>query len=335
MSDYPLVSVCIANYNGEKILNECINSVLKQDYKHFEIIIHDDCSTDKSLAVLDSYKGKIKVINSTVNIGFCVSNNRMVSNATGKYVLLLNNDAVLESTAISSLVSAARTECYGILTLVQKDYQSGEIIDNGRDLDIFLNPVPSFKQSHEVQDVMMVHGACLFISKKLWDEIGGFPDSFGSIAEDLFISLTAIAKGYKVGSLNTSYYRHRNGYSFGGGSIDNQSLSTSFNRRYLSERNRLLVMYILFPWSFRPWIFLQLLFLLIEGTLLSLIKVDSKIFFLIYYKAIRDFWKTKKLSVSGNHHTKLPHKVIFRLKILPYKLSMLLRFGLPEISDST
>lgn len=91
----PLISVCIANYNGEKFLSECIESVLNQVASpHFEIIVHDDASTDASLEQIARYDN-IKLIRSPENVGYCVANNRMAEAAFGEYLLLLNNDAVL------------------------------------------------------------------------------------------------------------------------------------------------------------------------------------------------------------------------------------------------
>lgn len=331
MNSSPLVSVCIANYNGETILNECIDSILGQDYKNFEIIVHDDNSTDNSLDILKVYQDKVTIIKSDENVGFCISNNRMVDAANGQYLLLFNNDALLEETGISSLISAIEQGNFGILTLVQKDYLTNEIIDSGRDLDIFLNPIPREKEKNAVQSVMTVHGACLFISTDLWYKLGCFPTFFKSVAEDLFICLEAIANGFEVGSVNTSYYLHRNGHSFGGGGVGDTGLNTSYNRRYLSERNRLLIMQQLFPGLFKSIIYFQIIVLLSEGVILSLIKLNKNILTRIYFKAIVDFFKLKKSFIGRKLSNQLPNKFIWNLEFIPYKLSLLVKYGIPEI----
>ena len=53
------VSILITNYNKEKYIRNTINSCLKQNFKKKEILVFDDCSTDKSLEILESYKKKI------------------------------------------------------------------------------------------------------------------------------------------------------------------------------------------------------------------------------------------------------------------------------------
>ena len=52
------VSILITNYNKEKYIRNTINSCLKQNFKKKEILVFDDCSTDKSLEILESYKKK-------------------------------------------------------------------------------------------------------------------------------------------------------------------------------------------------------------------------------------------------------------------------------------
>src|SRR5690348_5922794 len=96
MGRKPICSVCIANYNGEKTLEACIESVLEQDTDLLiEIIVHDDASTDTSIELLRKKYPDVRFIVGEENVGFCISNNRMVDAAEGEYLLLLNNDATL------------------------------------------------------------------------------------------------------------------------------------------------------------------------------------------------------------------------------------------------
>ena len=146
--DHPLISVCIANYNGEAILADCIESVLAQaEAASIEIIIHDDASTDASVDLIRRNYPQVQLIASDKNVGFCVANNRMVAAGSGEFILLLNNDAALFPDALATLAAAAkRPGTDGILTLPQYDWESGRLVDRGCLLDPFLNAVPNLSR---------------------------------------------------------------------------------------------------------------------------------------------------------------------------------------------
>ena len=56
-------SILIANYNNEKYLEECLNSILNQTYKNIEIIVIDDNSSDNSSKIINKFKNKIIIAN--------------------------------------------------------------------------------------------------------------------------------------------------------------------------------------------------------------------------------------------------------------------------------
>ena len=178
MSDHPLVSVCIANYNGSGMIAGCIESVIGQkcDFS-VEILVHDDASTDDSPELVVRDYPDVRLIRSKSNVGFCVANNRMVAQAKGDYVLLLNNDAELQPDALHVLLNEANAVGKpAILSVPQYDYSTGELIDRGCMLDPFFNPVPN--RNPKRREVAMVIGACLWIPRTLWEKLGGFPDWF-------------------------------------------------------------------------------------------------------------------------------------------------------------
>lgn len=87
----PRVSVIIPTFNRGWILREAINSVLKQDYQHVELIVVDDGSTDNTSDILNDYKGEIVVIRQK-NSGVSAARNRGIRTATGSYVAFLDSD---------------------------------------------------------------------------------------------------------------------------------------------------------------------------------------------------------------------------------------------------
>jgi len=61
------ISILITNYNKERFLHKSLRSILNQNYKNFEILLYDDCSTDNSLKVIKKFKKKVKLINRANN----------------------------------------------------------------------------------------------------------------------------------------------------------------------------------------------------------------------------------------------------------------------------
>lgn len=333
----PVVSICIANYNGIPIISECLDSIYAQQGDiPVEIIVHDDASTDGSVEFLRRNYPNIRLIESKHNVGFCVSNNRMATVAKGEYLLLLNNDAALFPDAIVSLLAKAKEISRpAILGLPQYDADNGELLDRGSLFDPFLNPIPNLDSSR--LDVGMVMGACMWIPKELWLELGGFPEWFGSIGEDLYLCCRARLAGYKVAALGHSGFHHRVGHSFGGGKVTKNGLATSKIRRSLSERNKNYAMLLIYPW---PSLLLvlpcHLIFLLIEGLLLAAYKCDWQLFRSIYLASLRAIWHQRttlcKLRQSIQRQRRASILEFFSVfQLFPYKLAMFVQHGFPVI----
>jgi len=330
------VSVCIANYNGAHVIRDCIDSVLAQTADlTVEIIVHDDASTDESVEIIERhYAERVRLITSSTNTGFCISNNRMATAARGRYILLLNNDAALFPDALEKLLHHAQYT-RGILTLPQYDWETADLVDRGCLLDPFYNPVPN-KDINRI-DVAMVIGACLWIPRELWSQLGGFPDWIESIGEDLFLCCKARAYGHPVQCLNQSGYRHRQGYSFGGNKVRSNRLSSSIKRRRLSERNKTFVMCIYTPAPILLALFpVHALLLLLEGAVMTAAMRKPSILLAVYINAI--FASIRKRSLLQRERRALPlpparNRMAYLqgLTWFPRKLEMIYRYGIPKL----
>ena len=90
----PLFSVIIPVYNSGKYLKKCINSVIAQKHNKTEIILIDDCSTDNSLKICNSFKKNplVNLICHKKNLGVSLTRNNGILAAKGKYILFLDSD---------------------------------------------------------------------------------------------------------------------------------------------------------------------------------------------------------------------------------------------------
>ncbi len=337
MSQPPIISICVANYNGMNVIDDCLQSIITQAGElAVEIIIHDDASSDRSVTHIRKHYPEVKLIESKKNVGFCIANNRMAETSHGEYLLLLNNDAALYSDALVTLHQAAlEIGKPAILSLPQYDFDNGEMLDRGSLLDPFLNPTPN--KNPQRGDVGMVMGACLWVPRSLWNELGGFPEWFGSIGEDLYLCCRARLAGYPVQAQNKSGYKHRIGTSFGGGKVSNGQLSTTRSRRALSERNKTFVMFICYPWPLALLLFCPHLMLLhIEGLTLSLVKRDLNIWREIYSPLFANLWRERYRLWSMRKEVQQQRRMTLAcwlkpFRWLPWKIEMAIKHGVPEV----
>ncbi|MBQ7316374.1 MAG: glycosyltransferase [Clostridia bacterium] len=106
-----VVSIIVPVYNAESFLERCVNSLLKQDHPHLEIILVNDGSSDSSPMICDRYAAKhtcVRVIHQK-NQGVSAARNAGLDSATGDYVTFLDSDDALFPKGISLLLEAAES----------------------------------------------------------------------------------------------------------------------------------------------------------------------------------------------------------------------------------
>ena len=131
----PKISVIIPMYNAEKYLSVCLESILIQTLQDYEVIIVDDCSTDASSAIAESYLekfgGRLKIISLPENTGSgAVPRNVGLEHASGKYVFFMDNDDFLIDDALETLYDFA------------EEYQA-EVLYMGMHFSCDEEPVPA------------------------------------------------------------------------------------------------------------------------------------------------------------------------------------------------
>ena len=109
----PAISVIIPMYNVEKYVGFCLDSLLAQTLQDFEVIIVDDCSTDKSCDIAENYKssfaGKLKLLRTKKNSGGGgTPRNIGVKNSRGEYLFFLDSDDFITDTALEELYTVAK-----------------------------------------------------------------------------------------------------------------------------------------------------------------------------------------------------------------------------------
>lgn len=89
------ISIIMPTYNSENYIEESINSILKQTYKNWELIVIDDASTDKTVSIVNKFQNKnIILIQNKKNSGAAISRNKGINLATGNFIAFLDSDDI-------------------------------------------------------------------------------------------------------------------------------------------------------------------------------------------------------------------------------------------------
>ena len=108
-----LVSIITPTYNCAKFIGETIESVLKQTYTNWEMIIVDDASTDNTEEIVNKYDDKrIKYIKLEQNSGPDIARNRAIDEATGKYMAFLDSDDLWDVTKLEKQIKFMQENNY-------------------------------------------------------------------------------------------------------------------------------------------------------------------------------------------------------------------------------
>src|ERR1700727_1386744 len=96
-AEAPLISAGVVNWNRRELLEKCLDSLSRQTYPRFEVIVVDNGSTDGSVDLVNGrapgFPVPLRLIVNSNNLGFCAANNQGFAKAEGSLIALLNNDA--------------------------------------------------------------------------------------------------------------------------------------------------------------------------------------------------------------------------------------------------
>jgi len=204
----PLVSVIVLNWNNSKDLEVCLNSLKKQTYSDYEVIVVDNASTDNSIEIIKKFP-KFRLIQNKKNYGFAKGNNIGIENAKGEYIITLNNDTKVDSKWIEELVNVAETHPEaGSLSSKMLFFDKLDTINSiglklywdGKAVDEAFGEKDK-GQYEEIKEVFGPCGGSAFFRKQALEDVNfnnGYYDSdFGFYSEDLDLAFRLQLRGWK------------------------------------------------------------------------------------------------------------------------------------------
>ena len=256
-----LVSAVVINYQGEAYLESCLRALQALDDPVDEILIVENASTDGSLNVLKSQFPSLELLRMKTNVGASGARNVGLRAAKHRWVLLVDNDVVLEPDVLTKLRAAANERPDVVMLqprAVYKDEPTRVHYDGGAvhyaGLVVLRNSsVPLVEaQGQGIVDVDVAISLAILVDKKAAIEAGAFDEEMFVLFEDLDLCYRLRAAGHGIAVVEDAICHHDSGtagISFrGGGYPEHRVFLHSRNRwLFLAKNYRLWTLFLVSP----------------------------------------------------------------------------------------
>ncbi|VVB80600.1 Glycosyltransferase AglI [uncultured archaeon] len=218
-----LVSLIIINYNGGRVTLECIESILKQDYKKIEIIVSDNGSKDDSIQQIKKRFPKVLILELGENKGYAGGINEGLKRSSGEYIIVMNNDLILRKNTITEIIKRKEeADIFGVKnyyvsrpdTLWATGVKLNRLIMKAKLVGTMEKDVGQYDKTNFEHLV----GSFLFIKRKVFDKIGGFDEDIFCYYEETEFQERARRNGFRILFVPKATLLHHVAYSSGGGS---------------------------------------------------------------------------------------------------------------------
>jgi len=249
------IAIVVLNYNGKENTLACINSIKKLNKSNYKVklIVVDNASNDGSREALSKIKD-ITLVKNDKNLGYSGGNNIGIKHALSlgsEYILILNNDTIVEKSLIINLINSAKKgdivspkiyfakgfefhkNRYKKEDLGKVIWYAGGKIDwqNVIGIHIGVDEVDHGQFSKRLE-INLATGACILIRRQVFEKIGFFDEKYFLYLEDMDFCVRAKRAGFKIIFEPKAILWHKNASSGGG--------SGSGLQDYYISRNRLL-----------------------------------------------------------------------------------------------
>lgn len=189
----PKISVCLLAYNHAAILRETVTTILAQEFRDFELILSDDCSTDDSWSLclqLAAADARVRAVRTPHNLGMAGNSNYAVAQARAPFIALLHHDDLYSPRLLAAWLDVIeRHPDMGFVSNAYA-YHHSELLHDSK----FPERSDGVRM---LEDRLLPRWDCPFrgtalIRRSCWDELGGMRTRFGMLADvDLWMRLAA------------------------------------------------------------------------------------------------------------------------------------------------
>lgn len=233
------LTVIVLNWNGKKLLKDCLSSLSSQGYNNFDVLFVDNNSTDGSVDLVKKNYPNVKIIQNKKNHGFAEGNNIGIRAADSDFIFILNNDTKLDRDCLMQLMNVVDSDPKLGMITPQMLYYDGKIDTFG--LSAFKSGLTEDIKSD--MDIFCPCGGAALYKKEMLEDIKLDNDYFDSdyfiYAEDFDLGFRARLRGWKCVHVRKATVHHMHGAT-----MKQSPLSV-----YLGDRNRLLTVIKNYPSS--------------------------------------------------------------------------------------
>ncbi|MFH2013880.1 MAG: glycosyltransferase family 2 protein [Patescibacteria group bacterium] len=267
----PKVFIVIVHYSGLKDTKECLKSLEKLDYSNYEIIVIDNSNNQE-------FNERVKTIKSKKNIGFAGANNlglKYAMNNNADYILLLNNDTIVDSKFLKKLVESNYDLCSSKIYYHNSKkvwFESGKI-----------NLLYTNAKHVSSKKTQYISGCCMLIKRQVIEKIGLLNEKYFLYFEDVDYCLKARKMGFKSNVVQDSIIWHK---------VSQSTKKGSFEHIYYNNRNRFLLCKENANFFIKILVY-KISFLIFIKQLIKIVFNIDRQYSKIILLALTDFYKSK------------------------------------------
>lgn len=235
----PLVSIITVNFRQAKITCDFLDSLRAINYTHYEVLLVDNGMLEDERERFHQHLPAVQVINSEDNLGFAGGNNLAIQQASGEYLLLINNDTIVPPDFLGPLVQVLEENPRaGMVSPKIYFYDQPNMLQyagagrinyrTGRGQDTAKRTLDE-GQFEALRKVNYAHGACVLIRREMLEDIGLLREDYFMYYEELDLSVRARRAGWEIYYTPAAFIHHRESSSMG---------KTSPLKTYYMFRNR-------------------------------------------------------------------------------------------------
>jgi len=238
------LSIVLVCWNNKAYLDPCLQSLFDSGMRHtFDVVVVDNGSTDGSQAMLADKYPDVKIIQNSSNVGLGKASNQGIAGTSGRFILLLNNDTIVNGASFDAMVDfldqnpktgavggkllnpdGSIQACYNYFSTLREEFfiatRIGELIRPG---------YPSIMRGDEVCSVDWLSSACLMVRRAAFDQIGLLDEGYFIYGDEADLQYRLKKAGWDV-----YFLPHATTIHYGGRSM------TRWPRRKMVYRGKML-----------------------------------------------------------------------------------------------